>query len=93
MTTLKYGNLKQNKCPKCNDYLMWNKDEELLMCDCGFFIDEEEYTARLKSLDMLEIQKEFIDELPEHSEEETLSFLNNFESWEKYQQQTKKKQN
>lgn len=43
-------NLLKNKCPICSDDLCWDKESELLICDCGFFMDESDYNYEMEQL-------------------------------------------
>ena len=62
-------NLKQDKCPECNEDLDWDSEIKMLVCSCGFKLSEEDF-------------KDFMDEILDReykvpNTEENLSRLNN----------------
>lgn len=66
-----WGNLKDNKCPKCGGRLSMDSFEKEIYCKCGFFIGKVKFEKIINS--MYQTKKTF----KFNSEEENLSELNN----------------
>jgi tRNA(Ile2) C34 agmatinyltransferase TiaS len=43
-------NLLRNCCPKCGDELNWDKDSQLLFCDCGVRMSEDDFKEAINKV-------------------------------------------
>lgn len=65
---MKWNNLKNNKCPNCNEVLMEKPVNRFHYCVCGFTMSEQRFNEVLNSLYKKELRR---------TEEDNLEALNN----------------
>lgn len=66
--------LRRGMCPNCKDKLIWDKEDEMYKCECGFNVDESDYDYYCS---IAEIQQ---DDYDYHQDvDSNLSELNNLE--------------
>lgn len=76
---MKWSNLKNGKCPKCNNFLA--KNEFLFICSklCNFKISENKYEEIIENLLDKKLRAQRFMNFKKNEEEDNLLKLNNFD--------------
>lgn len=61
---MKWHNLKNNKCPKCNkEFSLENCRDKSIKCPCGFSISEKRFSKIVSGMTSKKIEKELKNKL------------------------------